>query len=295
MDELLRSATLHRQQNRPRQANQSFHGNQRGTELEGAELKPHRGLRGNDMTKNTFTSRGSYMGLEHRYGHKENQRKTRNQGNRCNRDDVYSSSYQEKNCVLENWPAGHYNSVSRGGASGGPPPRAQNQEVLSPQQPQLCYTPASDIPLSDYVSVDEDELFCFSPDGSTATAVYSDPAHMDRAPSPLYADDTPYTVLHSVDTTEPVTAIFMGFQLTQDDSRQTPECEAPLKAELIFIHDDSTDETKEPKNQPGSNGCRAGSSAVGGVVGGGDRRTQKQVATGIRKMKKKHKACCAVC
>uniref|UniRef100_H3C024 Palmdelphin n=1 Tax=Tetraodon nigroviridis TaxID=99883 RepID=H3C024_TETNG len=207
------------------------------------------------------------------------------QGNHGNHNDLYSS-YQEKRSVLETWPAGHHKNA--GGANGGPLPRSQNQEVLSLQQPQLCYTPASYIPLSDYVSVDEDELLCFSPDGSTATAVYSGPAHPERAPSPLYADDAPYTILNYVDATEPITAIFMGFQLTQDDSGQAPECEASLKAELVVIHDDSDDETAGAKNQPGTNGCQAGSS------GGGDRRMQKQVATGTRIIKKKHNACCAV-
>lgn len=261
------------------------------------------------MAKNKFTSRGSYMGLEHQYGHKENQCKTQeerlNQGNHGNRNygsnrgnhnDVYNGSYQEKNCVLENWPAGlHKTCVSRGGANGGPLPRSQDQEALSPRQPQLCYTPASYIPLSDYVSVEEDDLFCFSPDGSTATAAYSGPAHPDRASSPLYAEDTPYTILTSVDTTEPITAIFMGFQLTQDDGGQTPECESSLEAELIIIDDDSDGESKDTKNQPGTNGCQAGSSAVGDVLGGGDQRMQKQAATGSRKIQKKHKACCAVC
>lgn len=236
------------------------------------------------------------MGLEHQYGHKENQNRTQdervnhsnhnNRFNYGNHKDVYNSLYQVKNCVLEN-------RVDSSTVNGGPLPRSQNQEVLSPRQSQLCYTPASYIPLSDYITVDEEELFCFSPDGSTATATYNGPAHSKRAPSPLYADDTPYTILSSVDTTEPITAIFMGFQLTQDDSEQMPECEASLKAELIII-DDSDDETKETKTQPGSNSCQAGSPAVGNV-GVGDKWMEKQVATGIRKMKKKHKACCAVC
>lgn len=281
------------QQNHPRRVKQGFYNDQH-----------HRGHHDNNMSKNIFTSSESYMGLEHQYGHKENQYRTQdervnhsnhnNRYNHGNHKDVYNSSYQVKNCVLENWPASHHeNSVDSSRANGGPLPRSQNQEVLSPRQLQLCYTPASYIPLSDYITVDEEELFCYSPDGSTATVTYSGPAHSKRAPSPLYADDTPYTILNSVDTTEPITAIFMGFQLTQDDSDQMPECEASLKAELIII-DDSDDETKETKTQPGSNSCQAGSPAVGNV-GVGDRWMEKQVATGIRKMKKKHKACCAVC
>lgn len=301
MEELLKSATLHRQanyrnlrHNRPRQGSQSFYSNnQQGTEVEEADLKHHRGHHGNHTTKNRFAATECYMELAPLYGHKENQCKTQeerpNPDHHDNRNNLHSSSYQEKSCVLENWPTDpHKTGVSRSGANGGPLLRSENQEVLSPHQPQLCYTPASHIPLSDYVIVDEDELRCFSPDGSTATAVYSGPAHPERAPSPLYADDTPYTILNYADATEPITAIFMGFQLTQDDSGQAPECEASLKAELIVIHDDSDGEIAETKNQPGANGCQAGSS------GGGDRRLQKQVATGTSTLKKKHKACCAV-
>ncbi|XP_029687327.1 palmdelphin isoform X1 [Takifugu rubripes] len=291
VEELLKSATVHRQANyrnphlnHPRRGKPGFYNNQQETEVEGADFQHLRGHHGNNMSKNVFTFRESYMGLEHQHGHKEKQYRTQdervnhsnhnNRYNHGNHKDVCSSSYQVKNCVLENWPASHHeNSV------GGPLPRSQNQEVLSPRQSQLCYTPASYIPLSDYITVDEEELFCFSPDGSTATATatYSGPAHSKRAPSPLYADDTPYTILNNVDTTEPITAIFMGFQLTQDDSEQMPECEASLKAELIII-DDSDDETKETKTDPGSNSCQAGSPAVGNV-GVGDRWMEKQVAT----------------
>lgn len=311
VEELLKSATVHRQanyrnphQNHPRWGKPGFYNNQQETEVEGADFQNHRGHHGNNMSKNIFTSRESYIGFEPQYGHKENQYRTQdervnhsndnNRYNHGNHKDVYNSLYHVKNCVLENWPASHHeNSVDSSTANGGPLPRSQNQEVLSPRQSQLCYTPASYIPLSDYITVDEEELFCFSPDGSTATATYSGSAYSKQVPSPLYADDTSYTILNSVDTTEPITAIFMGFQLTQDDSEQMPECEASLKAELIII-DDSEDETKETSTQPGSNSCPAGSPAVGNV-GVGDRWMDKQVATGIRKIKKKHKACCAVC
>lgn len=207
----------------------------------GADLRPRRGCHGNDLAKSTFTSAGSYAALEHRYGHKENQ-------------------------------------CSAPGGRG--LPTSQNQEVVSPRQPQLCYTPASSIPLSEYVSVDDDRLWSSSPDGSTATAAYSGPVRPDRA------EAASYTVLGSVDTSQPVTAIFMGFQLTQDDSGQTPESEASLEAELVFI--DGDDGATE------SDGRRAASSAGGeAVVVGGARRAQ--VATGIRKIPRNHKACCSVC
>lgn len=277
MEELLKSASLHRREN--------YRNNGRGqAEVDGDDLGNH----GNNTWRNKFIGREGYVELECQYGHKENQRwgnhGNRNNRNHGNHEDVCNTSHQVKNCAADLWPTSHQKSC------GGPLPRSQHQEqrFLSPRQPQLCYTPASYIPLNDYVSVDEEELFCFSPDGSTATATYSGPAHPGRGPSPLYADDAPYTILSSLDTSEPITAIFMGFQLTQDDSGQTPECEASLEAELVVIGSDSDDETKETKNQPGSNGCQAGSS-------GRDRWVEKQVATGIRNIKRKHRPCCSVC
>ncbi|XP_029970796.1 palmdelphin-like [Salarias fasciatus] len=109
-----------------------------------------------------------------------------------------------------------------------PPPRPHGQEVVTVSQPQLCYTPAQHIPLADYVSVDEEQL------GS---------AHCDRARSPLYGDDAPYTILNAVDTTEPITAIFMGFQMAVDDSGQAPGHDGALRAELVVIGDEQ--ETRE--------------------------------------------------
>lgn len=288
MEELLRGASLHRRENHRR-----WDDGRGQVEGDGDDLGRH----GNSRSRNKFIGREECVEPERQYGHKENHRRgnhgnhnDRNHGNRHHRnhgnhEDVYGVSHQVKDCTADRWPASHQEGC------GGHLPRSQHQEALSPRQPQLCYTPASYIPLSDYVSVDEEELICFSPDGSTATATYSGPAHPCRGPSPLYEDDAPYTILSSLDTTEPVTAIFMGFQLTQDDSGHTPECEASLEAELVVIgsdSDDESDDTKETKNRPGRNGRQAGSS-------GGDRRAEKQAATGIRKIKRKHRPCCSVC
>uniref|UniRef100_A0A672HRM2 Uncharacterized protein n=1 Tax=Salarias fasciatus TaxID=181472 RepID=A0A672HRM2_SALFA len=68
-------------------------------------------------------------------------------------------------------------------------------------------------------------------------------AHCDRARSPLYGDDAPYTILNAVDTTEPITAIFMGFQMAVDDSGQAPGHDGALRAELVVIGDEQ--ETRE--------------------------------------------------
>lgn len=358
VEELLKSATVHRQANHrslyPGGGKPSFN-----SDPKEAEPRHRQGHHGNSMTG--FPSRGSYMGLTSLYGHEDRTQgdrvshsnlsdrvshgnhgdrvSQRNFGNRVSHgnhgdrsshgsyDDVYRSSYHLPN-PPDNWPGGPHR-ISRGTANGGPLPRAQHQEPLSPRQPQLCYTPSSYIPLSDYVSVDEEELFCFSPDGSTATATYrspayprrapsplyaddgpyggpaypgrshsplyadntpySGPAYPCRAPSPIYADDAPYTILSSVDTSEPITAVFMGFQLTQDDGGPAADCGASLKAELVVINGDSDDETGDAKTQGGSNGWGPGE-----ALGGGARWAERQAAPGTRK-RKKQKACCSVC
>lgn len=198
--------------------------------------------------------------------------------------------------------------ANSGTANGFPPPRSHDEEVVSGYQPQLCYTPANYIPLRDYISVDEEEMYCFnspsyhSHDGNPHTVLYSDPTHSDRVPSPLYGDDTPFTILNAMDTTEPITAIFMGFQTAQDDSGQGQGFEGSLKAELVIIEDneDNSDKKsmKEKKSQLEGTGYLTGGSAHGNiecVTGVGDKRTERRVGPGIRKIQKKHKACCAVC
>ncbi|CAM9135935.1 unnamed protein product, partial [Lampetra planeri] len=40
-----------------------------------------------------------------------------------------------------------------------------------------------------------------------------------EAPPPSAETTTPYSILSVMDTTEPITAVFMGFQTAQDDSR----------------------------------------------------------------------------
>lgn len=241
---------------------------------------------------------GDHKGLGHHYG---------------NQKDRHYSLPQVRNShsVREDRPASHHaTSISRsnsrvngGRANGCLPPRSHDQEVVSTSQ--LCYTPASYIPLSDYISVNEEELYCYShKNRNPPTALYSGPAHSDRVPSPLYGDDTPYTILNAMETTEPVTAIFMGFQMAQDDSGQVPEFDSSLKAELVIIEDneDNSDDksAKEKKShvQLGDNSCPTGCSAngdKGNVEGVGDRCMERRVGPGIRKIRKKHKSCCTVC
>ncbi|XP_044074564.1 palmdelphin isoform X2 [Siniperca chuatsi] len=297
-------------------------------------------LRNNIMEKD-FSCRENWQrkpGVEHRYGHQEShyrrQEERKNHSNLSeghrlgnhkglghhygNHKDSHYSSYQVRNChsVREDQPASHHaNSIIRsnsrvngGTVNGCTPLRLHDQEV-SAYQPQLCYTPANYIPLNDYISVDE-KLYCYTPtsyhshDRNPPTALYSGPTHSDRVPSPLYGDDTPFTILKAMETTEPITAIFMGFQTAQDNSGQGQEFEGSMKAELVIIEDnedngdDSSMTEKKSHAQLGANSYPTGSSAngnMGRVEGDGDRRTERWVGPGIRKIRKKHKSCCTVC
>ncbi|CAJ1071409.1 palmdelphin isoform X1 [Xyrichtys novacula] len=73
--------------------------------------------------------------------------------------------------------------------------------------------------------------------GNQLSSLCRGPATSDRGPSPLYADNAPHTILNTVDTTEPITAIFMGFQTAQDDIGPGQEFEGSLKVELVIIKD----------------------------------------------------------
>ncbi|XP_053738806.1 palmdelphin-like [Synchiropus splendidus] len=151
------------------------------------------------------------------------------------------------------------------------PPRSHDPEEVSCHHPRLRYTPASHIPLDDYVSVEQEQVYCYNG---------------GPAPSPLCEDDAPYTILNSLDTSEPITAVFMGFHTTEDD--RSRDFEGSLKAELIVISDDADDKMDKRAKQ----GQRLQGAAVSSSVNGGG-RTQK--GPSVRKIHKKHKACCSVC
>ncbi|KAG7221000.1 hypothetical protein INR49_001718 [Caranx melampygus] len=215
------------------------------------------------------------------------------------------SSYQVRDCysVQEQQHIVHHSNsfmrnnsrVNGARANGCVPPRMHDQDAVSAYQPQLCYTPANYIPLSDYITVGDEELHCYSPLSYRPTILYSGPTPPDRVPSPLYGDDTPYTILNHTETTEPITAIFMGFQTAQDDRSQ--ECEGSLKAELVVL-DDCEENDEERRSHTGANKFSKGSAANGGldcVEGHRDRQTDKQVRPGLKKIQKKHKPCCTVC
>ncbi|CAJ1087200.1 palmdelphin-like [Xyrichtys novacula] len=284
-------------------------------------------LLGNNGMEKDF-SRQRKQSAEHRYSQQENHyrgQEERNNHNNLrdgcchgnnkslgqhhgNHKDVHYSSYEVRHChsVHENQPPSCYtNGIIRRNsratadrANRCPPPRSHDQEVVSAYQPQLCYTPANHIPLTDYINVEEDDLYCmsqtFNHKGDQPSSLYRGSALSDRVPSPLYADNAPYTILNTVDTTEPITAIFMGFQTAQDDIGPGQEFEGSLKAELVIIEDSDEDRGEDCRNRKekhsGSVSHHAGSSTNGNMG-----PMQKPMEPGIRKIQKKHRHCCTVC
>lgn len=306
VEQLLRSASVHRQSKTP-----NYHQNHSRETLyrhqqDGRHIR-HQGGQFGFSTNNTVDKDFSYKEAVyrrpqeqsnlcnfHRNGHQDFGRHSDDRG-------CQSRSYHLTNCVNEYRSASkcnnglHTNSgeTNNGRANGYPTPKLHDQKVVYSCQEELCYTPQNDIPLRDYISVDDKELYCSSSpsvhshDGIPATALYSSATLCHRVPSPLFGDDVPYTILNSINTTEPITAIFMGFQTAQDDSGQVQEdFQGSLRAELVVIDED------DKKGQS----CPTGGAANGDVgQAAGDRWTGKGMASGFRKMKSKHKACCAVC
>ncbi|XP_034558132.1 palmdelphin-like [Notolabrus celidotus] len=331
VEQLLRSATLHRQASHPNYSQNPStreelcfynHHDDRRT-VGGYDLMNMGGPHGNHLLRNNKMEKDSCwqkkQSAERRYSHQENHRRGQeernNQSNLRDGDlsglshhkERHYSSYQVRNChsVHEDRPPGcHTNGITRSNsrvtgdrANGCPPPRSHDQEVVSTYQPQLCYTPANHIPLSDYISIDEEELYCLgqpsSHKGNQSSSLYGDPSLPDRVPSPLYEDHTHYTILNAVEATEPITAIFMGFQTAQDDSRQGQDFDGSLKAELVIIEDSEEDQhdTEKISNVH----LKSVSFQTGSSANGNTRQTGRPVGPGIRKIQKKHRHCCTVC
>ncbi|XP_029929798.1 palmdelphin [Myripristis murdjan] len=268
---------------------------------------------------------------EHYYGDRVSHR---SQKERCchsnQREGHYLRNQQEDHhCTERNCHGNHsyHNSnrassiirssskMSGGRTNGCPPPRSHDQKTVSAYQSELCYTPANHIPLSDYVSVDED-VYLYRPapyrafdqsenshnGNNRSSALYYGPSQSDRPPSPLFEADAPYTILSTIDATEPITAIFMGFQTSQDDSGRGQEYDGSLKAELVIIDDnddgDNDNKVKEGNGNLGAIQEKAGRSAngkTGAAEAGGHRWSDRWLQPGIRKIQKKHKPCCTVC
>ncbi|KAM7378732.1 hypothetical protein PAMP_004335 [Pampus punctatissimus] len=327
VEQLLKSATEHRQVNQ-----KNYHQNNNRREghcffiLQDDREHGNGRDHGNYLLRNNADFNWQRKPLDkHEYGHQESHHSLQEERhNQCNlregrrlgnhkgvghhsghQKDRHYSSYQAKNCYSiqeDQYDNQTSNSIMRsssslngGRANGCPPPISQDHEIVSVCQPQLSYTPDNYIPLCDYVSVDEEELYCYSPPSlhshsyntdSQSYTLYSGP---DRVPSPMYGDNSPYTILNTVETTEPITAIFMGFQTAEDDSGQVQGFEGSLKAELVIIdgneeNGDSNSMTeKKNHSRHGLHGYSTGSSANGNVGsrdGIEDRWTEKQMGPG---------------
>lgn len=289
MEQLLRSVSVHRQSKTPLyHQNHSGRGTLYRNHQDGRDIKQQRGQLG-FSTNHTVKDLG-YKDVPHRRLQQQNNHHhfhhDRHQDGQNDEGSHHWGSYHLTNRVNDI----HRNSgeTNFGRANGYPTPKLEDPKVVHPCHTELRYTPQNDIPLRDYITVDDKELYCsnspsaHSYEGIPATALYSSATLRHRVPSPLFGDDVPYTILNSVNTTEPITAIFMGFQTAQDDSGQVQEdFQGSLRAELVVIDEDD----------------RNGQSCPNGDVGqvAGDRWTGRGMASGMRKMKRKHRACCTVC
>ncbi|XP_064784154.1 palmdelphin-like [Oncorhynchus masou masou] len=78
---------------------------------------------------------------------------------------------------------------------------------------------------------------------------YDSSVEMDLRPSPIYQEDSHFSILNTMDTSEPVTAIFMGYQTAEDDSGRGLGYEGSIRAELVVIGDeDGVDESNPQFN-----------------------------------------------
>ncbi|XP_028974836.1 paralemmin-2 isoform X2 [Esox lucius] len=73
---------------------------------------------------------------------------------------------------------------------------------------------------------------------------YDSITEKDRRPSAICQVDSHFSVLNAMDMSDPVTAIFMGYQTTKDDSGCGVGYEGSIRAELVVIRDeDGVDES----------------------------------------------------
>uniref|UniRef100_A0A8C8GHQ5 Palmdelphin n=1 Tax=Oncorhynchus tshawytscha TaxID=74940 RepID=A0A8C8GHQ5_ONCTS len=78
---------------------------------------------------------------------------------------------------------------------------------------------------------------------------YDSSVEMDLRPSPIYQEDSHFSILNTMDTSEPVTAIFMGYQTAEDESGRGLGYEGSIRAELVVIGDeDGVDESNPQFN-----------------------------------------------
>lgn len=302
VDQLLRAASRHGNTTRALSNHQEEyrHRNQVDSHCHGNQLPRNNNLGGDHHHGNYLQihSQGR-QGEMHLHGYQERERNG-------------SSNVEKGRGPGHDAPSGYWDYNGNHGnpaqaqpavrTNGGPAPRSHDQEAVSPWRPELCYTPANHIPLRDYVTVEDEELYLYSPPSchsysqseaspngdSQSTAFFFGPAQSERAPSPLYEADSPFTILSATETTEPITAVFLGFQTTQDESGCGQEYEGSLKAELVIIEDANVaSSTVEEKV-----GYPAGVLA-NHMLGRKDKG--RATGSGSRKIRRQYQACCTIC
>lgn len=122
-----------------------------------------------------------------------------------------------------------------------------------------------------------------SPNRDSQSSFFYGPAQSERAPSPLYEADAPFTILTAMETTQPITAVFLGFRTTRDESGRGQEYEGSLEAELVVIDDandandanDASGRVEENVKTPAglSANHALGQKDRGGATGSGSRKT----------------------
>lgn len=250
VEQLLKSATVHRQMTHN---NNHYHqnGTKNGYHSYSHEQHPHEphGLFNGCLSPRNHTNGDLFSQRRHFENHCNGYSHNRKNAREIQRGTSFKIQPNNHHQQVRRHKSFHSNGFNHGlnRANRCPSPRSHDQEV-SPHQ--LCYTPASDIPLSDYINVDDDEP---SP-----------------APSPIFAEDMHYTILNSLESSEPITAVFMGFQPARDDMGRGQEFEGALKAEIVIIDDDYGKEEEEKKKQE-----------VSGSVGGAkERRAERRIGPG---------------
>ncbi|KAM4727933.1 palmdelphin-like isoform 2-T3 [Anableps anableps] len=218
----------------------------------------------------------------------------------------HNSNYslcQMRNCrsILQDRPTGPHSTIrfrSRINGSRSNHSLSNDQSETTACWTELCHVATRFIP-----AIDQDKLYCCylsnsQPENSSnhCTALYSD-LHCSRVPSPLCANDSPYTILHTAESSEPITAIFMGLHTAQDDSGQVQEFEGCLKAELVIIEEDHSEdscmkEVKKCYQVPAESTTNRNQGVLYGVR---ERWSVRGAGPGFRNMKEKQKPCCTIC
>ncbi|XP_028327703.1 palmdelphin-like [Gouania willdenowi] len=205
--------------------------------------------------------------------------------NRLNlsRNEEKSNFYRTRSQTTETCPSKNTQDIPGGPHRWTERSNRENEKTIrrrrcNPERsPHLCYTPVHHTPLC----VHQEALYSSNSPFyqsqnrySQVTSPYRGSTHYDRVPSPLLADDVPFTILHSIDTSEPITAVFMGFHTTQDDGRPDREADGSIRAELVVIGD-------EREGCPFTDKGKVVAESLMEKQTGADRR-------------KKHKQCCCV-